>query len=140
MLNCFVRIRLFVTLWIIACQVPLSMEFSRHSCVCLPSVCLLWINSTFKWVYISFSPLLFASLLFTFSCKASSTAILPFWYLFLWMVLISVSWTMSWTSVYSSSSTLSDLIPWMCFSLPLYNHKGFNLSHTWMVLWFSPFS
>jgi len=29
-------------------------------------------NSAFKWVYLSFSPLLFASLLFTAICKASS--------------------------------------------------------------------
>ena len=26
-----------------------------------------------------------------------------------------------------------DLIPWIYFSLPLYNHKGFDLGHTWMV-------
>ena len=32
---------------------------------------------------------------------------------------------------------LSDLIPWIYLSLPLYNHKGFDLGHTWMVWWFS---
>ena len=32
---------------------------------------ILW-NSAFKWVYLSFSPLLFASLHFTAICKASS--------------------------------------------------------------------
>ena len=26
-----------------------------------------------------------------------------------------------------------DLIPWIYFSLPLYNRKGFDLGHTWMV-------
>ena len=26
-----------------------------------------------------------------------------------------------------------NLIPWICLSLPLYNHKGFDLGHTWMV-------
>ena len=26
-----------------------------------------------------------------------------------------------------------DLIPWIYLSLPLYNHKGFDLGHTWMV-------
>ena len=26
------------------------------------------------------------------------------------------------------------LIPWIYLSLPLYNHKGFDLGHTWMVL------
>ena len=43
------------------------------------------------------------------------------------MVLIPAPCTMSWTSIHSSSSTLSDLIPWIFLSLPLYNHKGFDL-------------
>ena len=87
-------------------------------------------------------PFLLSFLLVFFShlvVRPPQTDILPFWFLFLWMVLISLSWTMSWTSIHSSSGTLSVLIPWMYFSLPLYNHKGFNLSHTWMVLWFSHF-
>ena len=29
-LNCFSHVRLFANLWTIACQVPLSMGFSRH--------------------------------------------------------------------------------------------------------------
>ena len=37
----------------------------------LSLLALLW-NSTFKWVYVSFSPLPFASLLFIAICKASS--------------------------------------------------------------------
>ena len=36
-------------------------------------------NSAFKWVYLSFSPLLFASLLFTAICKASSDCHLRLW-------------------------------------------------------------
>ena len=32
---------------------------------------------------------------------------------------------------------LPDLIPWMYLSPPLFNHKAFDLGHTWMVLWFS---
>ena len=28
---------------------------------------------------------------------------------------------------------LADLIPWIYLSLPLYNHKGLDLGHTWMV-------
>ena len=63
---------------------------------------ILW-NSAFKWVYLSFSPLLFASLLFTAICKASSDNR----FLFLGMVLLPVSCIMSQTSVYSSSGTLS---------------------------------
>ena len=45
-------------------------------------------------------------------------------------VLIIASHTISRTSVHSSSDTLSDLIPGIYFSPPLYNHKGFDLGHT----------
>ena len=98
---------------------------------------LLW-NSAFKWVYLFFSPLLLASLLFTAVCKAFSDSHFAFLhFFFLEIFLTTASCTMSWTSVHRSSGTLSDLIPWICLSLPLYNHKGFYLGHTWMVLWFS---
>ena len=50
-----------------------------------------------------------------------------------WMVLITASCTMLQTSIHSSSDTLSDLIPWIHLSPPLYNHKGFDLYHTWTV-------
>jgi len=43
------------------------------------------------------------------------------------MVLIPASCTMSQTSIHSSSGTLSDLIPWIYLSLPLYSHRGFDL-------------
>ena len=80
---------------------------------------ILW-NSAFKWVYLSFPPLPFVSLLFTAICKASSDNHFAFLhFFFLGMVLIPASCTMSWTSVHSSSGTLSDLIPWIYFSLPL---------------------
>ena len=55
------------------------------------------------------------------------------------MILSPASCTMSQTSIHSSSGTLSDLIPWLYFSLPLYNHKGFDLGHTWMVYGFPYF-
>ena len=98
----------------------------------LSCVAILW-NSTFIWVYLSFSPLLFISLLFSAICKASSDNYFAFLYFFfLGMVLITVSYTMSQTSVHSSSSALSDLIPWIYLSLPLCNYKGFDLGHTWM--------
>ena len=68
---------------------------------------ILW-NSAFRCLYLSFSPLLFASLLFTAICKASPDNHFAFLYfLFLGMVLITVSCTVSQTSVYSSSGTLS---------------------------------
>ena len=77
----------------------------------LSLLAILW-NSAFKWVYLSFSPLLVASLLFTAICKASSDNHFTFLHFFsMGMVLIPVSCTMSWTSVHSSSGTLSDLVP-----------------------------
>ena len=93
----------------------------------------LW-NSAFKWVYFSFSPLPLVSL-FSAICKASSgNHFASLHFFFLGMILIPASSTMSQISVHSSSGTLvSDLIPWIYFSLPLYNHKGFDLGHTWMI-------
>ena len=73
----------------------------------LSLLAILW-NSSFKWEYLSFSPLLFISLLFTAICKASSDshfALLHF--ISMGMVLIPVACTMSRTSVHSSSGTLS---------------------------------
>ena len=82
----------------------------------------------------SFSPLPLASLIFLVICKASSENHFAFLYFFfLEMVLIPVSCTTSQTSIHSFSCTLSELIPWNYLSLPLYNHKGFDLGHTWMV-------
>ena len=54
-------------------------------------------------------------------------------FFFLGMVLIPASYTMSQTSIHSSSGTLSDLLPWIYLSLPLYNPKWFDVGHTWMV-------
>ena len=70
------------------------------------------------------------------SCfKDSSNNHFPFLqFSFFGMVLVTASSTMLWTSIHSSSGVLSDLIPWIiCLSLPLYNHKGFDLGHPWMV-------
>ena len=59
----------------------------------------------------SFSPLSFASLLFTAICKTSSDNRFAFLhFFFLAVVLITASCTVSRTS-HSSSGTLSDLIP-----------------------------
>ena len=69
----------------------------------LSLLAILW-NSAFRCFYLSFSPLLFTSLLFTAICKASSDSHFAFLhFFFLGMVLISVSSTMSWTSVHSSA-------------------------------------
>ena len=104
----------------------------------LSLLAILW-NSAFKWVYLSFSSSPFASTLFSAIYKASSDNHFAFLhFFFLGMVLITASCTMLQTSIHSVSGTLSsDLIPWIYLSLPLYNRKGFNLGHIWMVKWFS---
>ena len=92
-------------------------------------------NSAFRWIYLSFSPLPFNSLLFSAICKAPQTTILPF--------CISFSWGWSWSlpsaqcyeplSIVLQALFLPNLIPWIYLSLPLYNCKGFDLGHTWMI-------
>jgi len=68
---------------------------------------ILW-NSAFRWLYLSFSPLPFVSFLFSAMCKASSGNHFAFFhFFFLGMVLITASCTMLWTSIHSSSDTLS---------------------------------
>jgi len=72
--------------------------------------------------------------------RPHQTTILPF--------CISFSWGWSWSllpvqchepsSIVLQVLCLLDLIPWIYFSLLLYNHKGFDLGRTWMVQWFSP--
>ena len=95
---------------------------------------ILW-NSAFKWIYLSFSPLLFTSLLFTAICKASSDSHFAFCIYFSW----GWSWSLSPVQCQESPSIvlqalcLSDLIPSIYLSCLLYNHKGFDLGHTWMV-------
>ena len=90
---------------------------------------ILW-NSAFRWMYLSFSHLPLASLPFSAICKASSDNHFSFLhFIFLRMVFITASCTMLWTSIHSSSGTLSDLIPWIYLALPLYNCKGFDLCH-----------
>ena len=61
-----------------------------------------------KWLYLSFPPLPLACLLFTATCKASLDNYFAFLhFFFLGMVLITASCVMSWTSIHSSSYTLS---------------------------------
>ena len=47
--------------------------------------------------------------------------------------VVWASCTMSQISIHSSSGILLDLIPSVYLSFPLYNHKGFDLGHTWMI-------
>ena len=84
----------------------ISLHWSLKKAV-LSLLVILW-NSAFKWVYLSFSLLPFASLLFSAICKVSSESHFAFLnFFFLGMVLITASCTISWTSVHSSSGTLS---------------------------------
>ena len=77
----------------------------RKAFLSLPAI--LW-NSAFKWVYLSFSPLPFTSLLCSAIFQASSDKHFAFLhFFFLGMVLVTASCTMSWTSVHSYSGTLS---------------------------------
>ena len=89
----------------------ISLHWSLRNAF-LSLLAILW-NSAFKCVYLSFSPLLFASLLFTAICKAfSDSSHFAFsHFFFLGMVLLPVSCTMSWTSIHSSSGTLLYLVP-----------------------------
>ena len=92
---------------------------------------ILW-NSAFKWVYLSFSPLLLASLLCTVLCKASSDNHFAFLHFFFQrMVLIPAFCTMSQTSIHSSSGTLCIRSnPLNIFVTSIYNRQGFNLGPT----------
>ena len=93
----------------------------------LSLLAILW-NSAFKWIYLSYSSLLFASLLFTAICKASPDSHVAFLHFFsMGMVLIPVSCTSHEPhSIVHQALYLSDLGPQIYFSLPLYNHKGFD--------------
>ena len=83
----------------------------------LSLLAILW-NSAFKLVYLSFSPLPFASLLFAAILKPPQTTILPF--------CISFSWGQSWflspiqhhepLSTVLQALWVSDLFPWMYLS------------------------
>ena len=69
-------------------------------------------SKAFRCLYLSFSPLPFASLLFSALCKPCSDNHFSFLhFFFLGMVLVTASCTMLQTSVHSSSGTLSDLGP-----------------------------
>ena len=131
----------------------LFFSISLHwsvSKVFLSLLAILW-NSAFRWVYLFFSSLSSACLLLSVICKASSDNYFAFLQFFLLgLVLVTASCTMSETFVHTSSGTLlSDLIPWIYLSLPLFNIKklthyfagkvpssqcyGCSGSHVWML-------
>ena len=113
---------------------PISLHWSLRKAF-ISLLAILW-NSAFKWVYLSFSLLPLASLLFTAICKTSWESHFAFLHFFF-------SWGWPWSlppvqyhespSIDLQALCLSDLILWIYFSLPLYNHKGLDIGHTWMV-------
>ena len=112
----------------------LLFSISLHRSLRKAFLCLLAILGTLHSDGFIFFSLSFTSLLFSAICKASSDNHFAFLhFFFLGIVLITASCIMSWTSVHSSSGTLSDLIPWIYLSLLLYNHNWFDLGHTWVV-------
>ena len=104
----------------------ISLHWSSEKAF-LSLLALFW-NSAFRWAYLFFSPLPLASLHFSAICKASSNNYFTFFhFFFLGMVLITASCIVLQTFFHSSSGTLSGLIPWIYLSLPLFNHKRFDL-------------
>ena len=94
----------------------------------LSLLAILW-NFAFTWVYLSLSPLLFASLLFSAICKASSDSHFAFLHFF----PLGWFWSPFPIQCYEPPSVVcqalcpSDLIPWIYLSLPLYN-QGISFS------------
>ena len=84
----------------------------------LSLLAVLW-NFVSTWIYLAFSPLPLASLLFSAICKAASDNHFAFLhFFFLGMVLITASCTMLQTSVHSFQAlSLSDLISWIYLPL-----------------------
>ena len=92
-------------------------------------------NSAFIWVYLSPSLLPSASFLSSAIVKPPQTTSLRS------CISFSLGWFWSLPpvqcyeppSIVLQALCLQDLIPWICSSPPLYNHKWFDLGHTWMT-------
>ena len=96
-------------------HVSLSVRVLRKTFLSLLAILL---NSAFKWVYFSFSPLLFTSLLFKLFVRPHQTAILPFAFLFL-------GYDLDPYLLYSGMN----LCPWGCKELDMTEWLGTN-THT----------
>ena len=120
-----------------------TLLFSSTSLHCsfkkafLSLLAILW-NSGFSWVYLSLYLLVFTSILSSTICKASSDNHLPSCISF----PLRWFWSLPPVQCYEpllivlQALCLPDLIPWICSSPTLYNHKGFDFSHIWMAWWF----
>ena len=104
----------------------------------LPLLVILWNPAMQMGISFLFS-FAFHFLFFTAICKASSDSHFAFLHFFFW----EWSWSLSPVQYHEPPSIvlqalcLSDLICWIYTSLPLYNHKGFDLGHNWMTEWSS---
>ena len=94
---------------------PTSLHWSLRKTF-LSLLAVLW-NSAFKWVYLSFSPLTFTSLVFSAICKASYDNQFAFLYFFflgmVWPLPCAISRPLS---IVFQALCLSDLIPWIYLS------------------------
>ena len=95
--------------------IPLFSSISLHWSLrkaFLSLLAILW-NSAFRCLYLSFSPVLFTSLLFTTIWTASPVSPFAFWHFYsMWMLLIPVSCTMSRISIHRFQAFyLSGLVP-----------------------------
>ena len=95
-------------------------------------------NSAFSYVYLSLSPLPFASLLSSANWKASLNTYFAFLHFFFFgMVLVTASCAvLCAVTIVPQALCLPDLIPWIYLSPLMYNHKGFDLDYTWMAFGF----
>ena len=99
----------------------------------LSLLAILW-YSAFKWVYLSFSPLPLALILPQLFVSPPQATILPFCIFFLGdgIDFAPVKYCKP-LSILIQALCLSALIPWNYLLLPLYNLRGFDWGHTWMV-------
>ena len=83
--------------------------------------------SAFSWVYLFLFPLPFASTLFSAVCKAFSDNHFTFLHFFFGINLVPASLQCyEPLSIDLQALCVADLIPWICLSPPLYNHKRFD--------------
>ena len=107
---------------------PISLHWSLRKAF-LPLLAILW-NSAFKWVFLFLLclSLLFFSKLFM---RPPHIIILPFFH----FLFLGWSWSLppvqcsKLLSIVLQALFLSDPLPWIYFSLPVYNCKVFDLDH-----------
>ena len=103
---------------------PYIIHLGRLSCLSL-----LFFGILHSDCYLSFSTLPLASLLFSVICKASSDNHFAFLHFFFLGMVLSLPREQCYkppSIILQALFCLSDLIPWIYLSLPLYNFKGFK--------------